>query len=137
MNTWVGQTKSEARGEFQGFLKVREEWKMRLATGMTKLKMRISRNMTSKIAVKLVTTAIGLTFSSTNADATANPLSTEGVEVSTEGAVKKGYLNRGRAGYSVKEQMELAEVSFSTNVAPRKGRAPAYLNQGQAGYSIK
>ena len=47
-----------------------------------------------------------------------------------------GFLNQGRAGYSVREQMELLE-EFMAARAPKADRPAGFLNQGRAGYSIK
>ncbi len=146
MNTSVGQTKCEARGSVQEYLKVAEGQKMGMASDITKLKARISRNMTSSIAVKLVggfalgaflvTTAIGLTFGSTSADATTNPSSTAGVEVSTKVERVNGFLSQGQAGYSLEEQMEIAGTGTAP-VSTKVERVNGFLSQGQAGYSLE
>ena len=58
MNTSVGQTKCEARGSVQEYLEVAEGQKMGMASDITNLKARISRNMTSSIAVKLANAGV-------------------------------------------------------------------------------
>jgi len=139
MNTSTLQTKYEASGSVQENVKIAEEQEMRMANEITELKARISRSMTSKIAVKLVggfvlgalvvTTVIGLTYGSTNADAAANSFSTEVV-----GSTR--LLNQGQAGYSMEEQLEITGT-FAVPKSPKVERVDDFLNQGSAGYSME